>query len=151
MAGNSVRVLAQSRPGICQADNLEEWEEGFFWTARRRRSRRSKIGKTEVLFDDDAANNAPQTPVATEPEFEQVKPLAEELLDTLVDLLFYSDFTLPKTPPGKPKVSYAIWQTGRMRGAPGNSSSREAANRVSERQAKPDVAKEKPDGRATRP
>jgi hypothetical protein len=108
---NCIRVLTRLLPFLYEADNLEEWEERFFWTARRRRTRRGKVAKTEVLFDDDTGGDSPITPKA-EPEFENVKPLAEELLDTLVDLLFYSDFTLPKTPPGKPKVSYAIWQTG---------------------------------------
>jgi hypothetical protein len=97
-------------PFVYEADNLEDWEEKFFWSARRKRSRKSKLGNSEVLFDGDGA--ALEIPLAAEPEFEDVKPLAEELLDTLVDLLFYSEFTLPKTPPGKPKVSYAIWQTG---------------------------------------
>lgn len=41
-----------------------------------------------------------------------MKPLAEELIDTLVDMLFYSEFTLQKSLPGKSKVSYAIWQSG---------------------------------------
>ena len=45
-------------------------------------------------------------------EFENVKPLAEEIIDTLIDLLFFSDFTLPKVPAGKHKVTYAIWQSG---------------------------------------
>lgn len=45
-------------------------------------------------------------------EFEEVKPLAEELIDTLMDLLFFADFTLPRTPNSKSKVSYAIWQSG---------------------------------------
>jgi hypothetical protein len=97
-------------PFVYETDNLEEWEDKFFWSARKRRSRKSKIGKTEVLFDD-AATDTP-IPVAVQPEYDEVKPLAEELLDTLIDLLFYSEFTLPKTPPGKSKVSYAIWQTG---------------------------------------
>lgn len=38
--------------------------------------------------------------------------MAEELIDTLIDLLFFSDFTVPKQPHGKPKVTYAIWQSG---------------------------------------
>ena len=45
-------------------------------------------------------------------EFEDVKPLAEELIDTLIDLLFFSDFTLPRTNNSKNKVTYAIWQSG---------------------------------------
>lgn len=34
----------------------------------------------------------------------------EELIDTLIDLLFYSGFTLPQS--SKAKVSFAIWQSG---------------------------------------
>ena len=45
-------------------------------------------------------------------EFEDVKPLAEELIDTLIDMLFFADFTLPRTPDSKSKVTYAIWQSG---------------------------------------
>lgn len=44
--------------------------------------------------------------------FEDVKPLAEELIDTLIDMLFFSEFTLPKPQDSKSKVSYAIWQSG---------------------------------------
>ncbi len=101
-------MLTRVLPFVYEADNLEEWEEKFFWGGRRRRTRRSKIAKSEVLFD----GSAPETPPAEEPEFEEVKPLGEELIDTLTDLLFFSEFTLPKSPPGKPKVSYAIWQSG---------------------------------------
>jgi hypothetical protein len=45
-------------------------------------------------------------------EYEDVKPLAEELIDTLLDLLFYADFTIPKLPTAKGKISYSIWQSG---------------------------------------
>jgi hypothetical protein len=38
--------------------------------------------------------------------------LAEELIDTLIDMLFFANFTLPQTPNSKTKVSYAIWQSG---------------------------------------
>jgi hypothetical protein len=41
-----------------------------------------------------------------------VKPLAEELIDTLIDMLFFADFTLPKPQNTKNKVTYAIWQSG---------------------------------------
>ena len=43
---------------------------------------------------------------------EEIKPLAEELIDTLIDMLFFAEFTLPKQPNGKSKVTYAIWQSG---------------------------------------
>ena len=105
---NCIRVLTRILPFVYEAENLEEWEETFFWGARRRRTRHSKITKSEVLFDGDPQ----KTPETNEPEFEQVKPLAEELIDTLTDLLFFSEFTLPKSASGKSKVTYAIWQSG---------------------------------------
>jgi hypothetical protein len=106
---NCIRVLTRVLPFIYEQDTLGAWEDKFFWAARRKRSRRSKITKTDVLFDGTSPTDAPEP---DEAEFEEVKPLAEELLDTLVDLLFFSDFTLPHAASDKPKVNYAIWQTG---------------------------------------
>lgn len=63
-----------------------------------------------MLFDDAEHNEARQRPI--EDQFEDAKPLAEELIDTLIDLMFFADFTLPKPATGKSKVSYAIWQSG---------------------------------------
>ncbi|KAI9686753.1 MAG: hypothetical protein M1822_002812 [Bathelium mastoideum] len=105
---NCIRVLTRLFPYIYEVDNLEEWEERFFWGARRKRTRRGQIRKTEVLFDE---SNEDQIKDSPEPEFEEAKPLAEELIDTLVDLLFFAEFTLPKGS-SKNKVTYAIWQSG---------------------------------------
>jgi len=63
-----------------------------------------------VLFDESQEEFAKLE--AAGEEFEEVKPLAEELIDTLIDLLFFAEFTLPKAPNGKSKVTYAIWQSG---------------------------------------
>lgn len=41
-----------------------------------------------------------------------MKPLAEELIDTLLDLLFFAEFTIPLLPTAKSKISYSIWQSG---------------------------------------
>jgi hypothetical protein len=67
--------------------------------------------RSEILFDEA---DPEQTPTEKEPqaEFETAKPLAEEIIDTLIDLLFFSEFTLPKVAAGKNKVTYAIWQSG---------------------------------------
>jgi hypothetical protein len=65
--------------------------------------------RSEVIFDEEDPD---QTPTDAESDFEQARPLAEEIIDTLIDLLFFSEFTLPKAPPGKNKVTYAIWQSG---------------------------------------
>jgi hypothetical protein len=63
-----------------------------------------------VIFDESPEEQAKLQ--AAEEEFEEVKPLAEELIDTLIDMLFYADFNLPRPPTSKSKVSYAIWQSG---------------------------------------
>lgn len=106
---NCIRVLTRLLPFLYEANSLEAWEDQFFWAARRKRSRRGQLVRSEVLFDEAEQQ---ESPPEKEPEFEKAKPLAEEIIDTLIDLLFFSEFTLPKVPPGKSKVTYAIWQSG---------------------------------------
>ncbi|KAF2685360.1 hypothetical protein K458DRAFT_417422 [Lentithecium fluviatile CBS 122367] len=106
---NCIRVLTRILPFVYEADHLESWEDKFFWGARRKRSRRGQLAQAEVIFDEA---DPEQTPTEREPEFEKAKPLVEEIIDTLIDLLFFSEFTLPKVPDGKAKVTYAIWQSG---------------------------------------
>ncbi|KAK0637783.1 Ubp5-interacting protein [Lasiodiplodia hormozganensis] len=106
---NCIRVLTRLLPYIYEADHLDAWEDKFFWGARRKRSRKGQLHRSEVLFD---GANAEEPPKEKAQDFEEVKPLAEELIDTLIDLLFFADFTLPKGQPGKGKVTYAIWQSG---------------------------------------
>ena len=77
---------------------------------RRRRTRRSQVSG-EVLFDDNQSEDT--TPIDSQlQEFEDAKPLAEELIDALTDLLFYAEFTIPDLPQAKSKVTYTIWQSG---------------------------------------
>jgi len=47
---NCIRILTRIIPYIYEVDHLEQWEEKFFWTVRRKRTRKEKI-KNEVLFD----------------------------------------------------------------------------------------------------
>lgn len=103
-----MRILTRVLPYIYEKDSLQQWEDQFFWGVRRKRTRKASLA-TEVLFDE-AQDGQPRPP--PKDEFEEARPLAEELLDTLVDLLFFSDVTVPQQPHGKPKVSYAIWQSG---------------------------------------
>ncbi|KAI1155745.1 high-temperature-induced dauer-formation protein-domain-containing protein [Nemania diffusa] len=107
---NCIRILTRILPYLYEADNLQTWEDKFFWGTRRKRTRRSTIAN-EVLFDE-AQEEDKQDAKPPADEFEDAKPLAEELLDTLIDLLFFSDLTVPRQPHGKPKVTYAIWQSG---------------------------------------
>jgi len=47
---NCIRVLTRILPFVYEAENLQSWEEVFFWGARRKRTRQSAIAN-EVLFD----------------------------------------------------------------------------------------------------
>ncbi|KAJ5907090.1 uncharacterized protein N7473_004006 [Penicillium subrubescens] len=107
---NCVRILTRLLPFVYEAEHLEDWEEKFFWARRKKKTRQAQIAG-EVLFDEAQSDPRDgQSPRAE--EYEDVKPLAEELIDTLLDLLFFADFTIPVLPTAKSKISYSIWQSG---------------------------------------
>ncbi|KAL2889315.1 high-temperature-induced dauer-formation protein [Ceratocystis lukuohia] len=103
---NCVRVLTRILPFIFEEESLAPWEDKFLWGIRRKKTRKASLA-SEVLFDESMASPKPVID-----EFEEAKPLAEELIDTLIELLFFSGFTIQKQPPGKDRVSFAIWQSG---------------------------------------
>lgn len=107
---NCIRVLTRLFPYVYEAEHLEDWEEKFFWARRRRKTRKAQIAG-EVLFDEGQQEDQ-EGRTSHEDEYEDVKPLAEELIDTLLDLLFFTEFTIPVLPTAKSKVSYSIWQSG---------------------------------------
>lgn len=106
---NCIRILTRILPYIYEAEQLQGWEDKFFWGVRRKRTRKASLAR-DVLFDESQEELAKLE--AAGEEFEEVKPLAEELIDTLIDMLFFADFTLPRPPNSKNKVTYAIWQSG---------------------------------------
>ncbi|KAJ5524203.1 hypothetical protein N7513_009323 [Penicillium frequentans] len=108
---NCIRILTRLLPFVYEAEHLEDWEEKFFWARRRRKTRQSQIAG-EVLFDDAQPEDQQDGPSPHGEEYEDVKPLAEELIDTLLDLLFFAEFTIPVLPTAKSKISYSIWQSG---------------------------------------
>lgn len=108
---NCIRVLTRLLPFLYEADHLETWEDKFFWSIRRKRTREGALAKSEVLFDESKSEDEDKQDTPR-PEFVEVKPLAEELIDTLTDLLFFADFTLPRSHVSKNKVTYTIWQSG---------------------------------------
>lgn len=64
-----------------------------------------------MLFDESQEEELAAKKKSGE-DFEDVKPLAEELIDTLIDMLFLADFTVPRPQNSKNKITYAIWQSG---------------------------------------
>lgn len=122
---NCIRVLTRILPFLYEADHLEAWEDKLFWAPRIFRSKREK--RAEVLFDESQPDDAPNT--ESKEEFENVKPLGEELIDDLIDLLFYTAFTLPQSEKPK-KVTYSIWQSGVGCNTPMSSSKELESNRT---------------------
>jgi hypothetical protein len=107
---NCIRVLTRLLPFIYEAEHLSEWEDKFFWGVRRKRTRKGQVAG-EVLFDESQPDD--QLPLrGVDENFEEARPLAEEVIDTLIDLLFCTGFTIPHLPNAKSKVTYAIWQSG---------------------------------------
>jgi len=116
-----------------------EWERKFFWASRRKRTRKASITKTEIIFDEATetkTTEGEQSPIAPpapeEADYETVQPLMEELIDTLVDMLFYVGFTLPKSYGAKSqtKVPYTIWQSGVGSNTPVPSSKELESNKI---------------------
>ncbi|KAL8941310.1 MAG: hypothetical protein Q9216_002329 [Gyalolechia sp. 2 TL-2023] len=109
---NCVRVITRILPFIYESDHLESWEDKFFWQ-RRRRKLDNGSNKAEVLFNGSTSDGPKEEEKTEEDEsFEYLKPLGEELVDHLIDLLFYTNFTIPRVERSKKKVTYAIWQNG---------------------------------------
>jgi hypothetical protein len=107
---NCIRVLTRLLPFIYEAEHLSEWEDKFFWGVRRKRTRKGQA-TGEVLFDESQPDD--QLPLrGADENFEEARPLAEEVIDTLIDLMFCTGFTIPHLPNAKSKVTYAIWQSG---------------------------------------
>ena len=65
-----------------------------------------------MLFDEAHPDDEEKIVVPEEDDFKEAKPLAEELVDTLIDLLFFHGFTLPLSDRSRTKVSYSIWSSG---------------------------------------
>jgi hypothetical protein len=74
-------------------------------------ARRAQISG-QVLFDEAQPEDQEERTSPRPDDYEDCKPLAEELIDTLLDLLFFAEFTIPTLPTAKSKVSFSIWQSG---------------------------------------
>lgn len=106
---NCIRVLTRIIPFLYEAEHLETWRDRFFWQSPTSADSAEDDEKTEVLFE--GANDG-QSPPQKKPDQKRKKPLGEELIDTLIDLLFYVNFTLPRNEKAKNRVTYSIWESG---------------------------------------
>ncbi len=123
---NCMRVLTRLFPFILESEDMMEWKERFWWSKRRKRPRGMtqgplKIntgvseGDSEVIFEGNQGDiplvQAPISRPSAEEGMEYSKPLAEELLDTIIEFLSFSGFTIPAsyTQGSESKVTMAIW------------------------------------------
>jgi hypothetical protein len=125
---NCIRVLTRLFPFILENEDMLEWQERFWWTKRRKRPRgmtqgalKIKDGEgesnddAEVIFEGSEGDiplvQSPVSKPSGDEGMEYSKPLAEELLDTVIELLSFSGFTIPATytQGADSKVTLAIW------------------------------------------
>lgn len=123
---NCMRVLTRLFPFILESEDMMEWQERFWWSKRRKRPRgmtqgplKIKTGEnegdSEVIFEGEEGDiplvQAPISRPSGEEGMEYSKPLAEELLDTVMDFLSFSGFTIPASyaQGSESKVTMAIW------------------------------------------
>ncbi|KAL8645699.1 MAG: hypothetical protein Q9210_006561 [Variospora velana] len=109
---NCIRIITRILPFLYEADHLDSWEDKFFWQRRKKLQKAGTGGRPEVLFDGSTSDSLEEKEEAAEVRVEYLKPLGEELIDTLIDLLFYINFTILSTERSKKKVTYAIWHKG---------------------------------------
>ena len=102
---NCIRVLTRLLPFIYESERLEDWEDDFFWSRRSKNGARRNAD--EVLFDGARTEEQRDGD-----EDKATKPLGKELIDTLLDLLFYTGFTIPRLVTARERVYYSIWQSG---------------------------------------
>ena len=121
---NCIRVLTRVIPFLYEAEHLETWRDRFFWQSPIPVDAAEGDEKSEVLFDENTEEHIPPQ------SKKKRKPLGEELIDTLIDLLFYVDFTLPRNLRTKTRVTYSIWESGVGCTAPTESNKEWESNRA---------------------
>ena len=109
---NGVRILTRLLPYVYEAEHLIDWEDEFFWQPRKPVSYpdtrnggtlyRDGLSETLVSEEGRSSNIGP--------------PLGEQLIDILINYLFFPGFTLPARQDvnGLPELKpiYTVWESG---------------------------------------
>lgn len=115
-------------PFIYEKEETRIWENETFWSVRFReklynlyKNANSTSGKSSPSNDDiNFKAQLKYTHIIKNDEYEHakyennldyeiLKPLAEEFLDTLNDMLFFTGFTIPPEEGACQKVLYSVW------------------------------------------
>ena len=110
---NGVRILTRLLPYIYEAEHLQDWEEKFFWTPRKPVCYTDPKTSERKYFDGlDEEKTLPEE----QKDKEIGPPLGEQLVDILINYLFYPNFTLParRDANGMPELKpvFVVWQSG---------------------------------------
>lgn len=100
-------------PYIYEAEHLAEWEEKFFWTARKPVCYTDPKTGAHTYFDGlDEKKTFPEE----QKDKEIDRPLGELLVDILINYLFFPNFTLPpkRDANGNSELKpiFVVWQSG---------------------------------------
>ncbi|CAG8662098.1 279_t:CDS:2, partial [Scutellospora calospora] len=142
---NCIRLLTRIMPFIFESEELEEWEDEFFWTPKKIK----KNFRSEIISDLQSASKEPNEEIVIEnsernvsqesstqnrtssESYETIAPLGERLLSALIDLLFLTSFTLPANLANESsRVIYVNWETGVGSTIPIGSSKENDANKT---------------------
>ena len=110
---NGIRILTRLLPYIYEAEYLHDWEEQFFWSARKPACYTDPKSNAHKYFDGlDETVIIPE-----EQKGDNIgPPLGEQLIDILINYLFFPNVTLPakRDANGLPelKPSFVVWQSG---------------------------------------
>jgi hypothetical protein len=105
--------LTRFLPYIYEAEHLHDWEEKFFWTARKPVCYTDPKTGGPTCFDGlDETKTIPEE----QKDKELGPPLGEQLIDILVNYLFFPNFTLPARRDANGdlelKPIFVVWQSG---------------------------------------
>lgn len=100
---NCIRILTRLLPYVYEEERLDAWEDNFFWG-----SRGTRVKNDHILYDASSDQHAS---AEEEQGWQEKESLGSKLIDVLIDLLFFAEFTLPKSVKNQ-KVIYGIWQSG---------------------------------------
>jgi hypothetical protein len=102
---NCVRILTRVLPFVYECDRLCAWEQNFFWAPK------DKLPSPNLDPNLPAETTTAEASDRT-PHRDTSICLGEELIDSLLDLAFWSGFTLPINMNGKNGPTYGFWQSG---------------------------------------
>lgn len=105
---NCIRILTRVLPFVYECDRLCAWEQSFFWKPT------NKVPSVKITRHiSGESTSAESLDHSDRPsQHEPASCLGAELIDSVLDLAFWSGFTLPVNMNGKNGPTYGFWQSG---------------------------------------